>query len=354
MKSILVMTATGALLFAGTAVGVLVAQGRWSHEGTRGIPLLGALFPAPTATGTPEGEVADAAARRGAGGIAEAEAPQEPNRTGPRKTGVGGLPVEPRLPYRRGDSVLQPTRNDAGHGDGQGDPAGGHGGAARPERPQGEGTRPKAEGAGEPGAESATPPAPNGESSAEFQRKLDQVVGQGRWRPGRLFDFKPIEPGITVDEINEIRRRANEAMAQVERERAALDKRKSELDAREQDIRDRQEDVLKKMREIEQARVQLEKDAEEFARRVVLIRADEEKGLKEVARSVAAQTPTRAAAILAEWWGREDTQARALKVLTLMETEAADAILAEMKESQVREVLDKRLRVLREDKKQGR
>jgi flagellar motility protein MotE (MotC chaperone) len=262
------------------------------------------------------------------------------------------------VPYRLGESIFdqqQAAGNDQRTKEPQAPPAASSESAkpAEPaaERavqppPAGAGPAPDATGAG---ASDTAAPAPS--SARDRGGNVEAVLGQEPYRPGRLWSFPRIEPGIGVDELNDILRRAKKAQEDVTRERAALEQRRAELDAREQDIADRQQLVLSKMTEVEQMRARLQAEVDDFRNTVLLIRDDESAGLKALATTLQGIEPSKAASVIIKWWETEEGQTKALKVWTVMDPDAANAILGEMDVELVRQVLDKRLKVVREPAK---
>ena len=312
MKNALVLGGLGAGLFAGTIVLLLGLQGRLNHEGMKDIPLVGALFPAPPAPAEPDPHAGEAAAPG-----------PETAASGP--SGIG-LKAERRLPYGVGESILKP-RPAAAAGNGEG---GGEGGAAQ--APEG----------GEAGKGAADSEA------NQFQHKVEDLLGQGQYRRGRLFDFPRLESGIGVDELNEMLRRAREAQLAAEQERAALQRQAAGLAVREADVRDRYEAVARMMQEVETKRAELEAKIEAFNDQVILIQPADETALKGAARSLASLEPQVARDVLLTMWNEnQEGKTRVLKLLSVMTAEASDAVLATMDPGQIREFIEKRLNVLR-------
>ena len=370
MKKPLVLGVGGVALFAGTVLGMLALQGRLNHEGTQGIPVLSSFFPAapqPDPGHEPSGkndksdkngksDKTDKGKEKKAPGDhagPTADAPASPAEGG-RSDGLG---KEKPLPYRQGTSVLKAEANPgSGHGAAK---EGGHGGAeAKHEAKQSDqggehGAEPAAD-QGHAGDRAATG---NGgkaseanavtESTADWNARVDSVLGQGQFRPGRLWSFPQMEAGMTADELNDILRRAREERLAIERDRGAMVQQRRELDARERDVADRQDAVLEKLREVEQLRAKLQAEIDEFQSTVLLIRQDEMSGLQSVAKTLASVEAKSAAAVIKKWWETDEGQARALKIWTVMEADAAHAILAELDVEMIRQVLEKRLKVVR-------
>ncbi|MEZ5967096.1 MAG: hypothetical protein R3F56_24880 [Planctomycetota bacterium] len=369
MRKILFLTVLGVVLFAGTVVGLLAAQGRLNHAGTRGIPVLSSFFPPP-----PEPPVDAEGAEHGgptpanappAAPLGETAAAGAAHGDDPHAQRSDGLGREDQVPYRQGKSLFKSEAPAAGGGHGA--PAEGDGGGKAEEHGGGEAAAEHgAEKAG--GHEAAAAGAHDGqhassdshgatrdaghpEASTEWKAKVDSVLGQGQYRPGRLWNFPQIETGIGVDELNQILLRARQQQLELERDRAALQKQQAELEARERDVADRQDAVLEKLRDVEQMRAKLQSDIDEFHNTVLLIRQDEVAGLQSVAKTLAAVEPKSAAAVIKKWWETEEGQTRALKIWTVMDPDPANAILAELDVEMIRQVLEKRLKVAREQAK---
>jgi len=338
MKNILVMAAAGIGLFVATAVGLLAAQGRLDYEGTRGIPGLSLLFsePAkkdPKAADKGHGDTKEK--DKGEPGQGHGEPPAKDERS---KLLKGDEP----LPFRKAGSILNPPKEGEGGGQ-HGKPAE-HGAQAPKDSEHGE-TKEKPEPTEQdPGHGEAKKPT-------EWQQKMDDLMGEGQYRRGRLFQFQRLEGGMSQDELNEILKRVQKMQTDLENSQRAIDKRKQELDSRENDIRDRQKAVADKLVEIQNERAKLEREVEEFHKTVLLIRGDELKGFQDLARTLASFEPRRAADILLEFWQTEEGQVKALKILTVMEPEPADAIVGEFQTKQVKDFLEKRLKVIREETK---
>ncbi len=350
MKKPLVLGVAGLVLFSGTVLGLLAGQGRLNHAGTRGIPLLSSFFPPP-----PEPDpvhAGEGAGKKDAHGT-EHKPAGEP--TGDKGHGAAseagrsdGLGKENPLPYRQGTSVLtEQPKGGGGHGApadaSHGDP-GGH----KPDphaADQGHSAAPQVPEKQEPDAHE--PP----DSTSDWRAKVDSVLGQGQFRPGRLWSFPQMEAGVSVDELNEILRRAREERTAIERDRGAIVQQRRELEARERDVVDRQDAVLAKLREVEQLRATLQAEIDEFHNTVLLIRQDELSGLQSVAKTLAGVEAKSAAAVIKKWWETDEGQTRALKIWSVMDPDAANAILAELDVEMIRQVLEKRLKVTREQAK---
>jgi chromosome segregation ATPase len=323
MKNLLVMIGAGVGLFVATVVGLLGAQGRLSWEGTKGIPLLHGLFE-PPADHRPEANDGHTAG--------EDQAAPKPG------VPADGLGKEERRDYRIGPAVgpiatAEPKKLEPAAAETGGEPA------ASANHGDNSHTATASSAAAEPTT-----------ADGEFRAKTESVLGQGQYTRGRLFDFPRIQARLSVQDINRILEQTQAEKAAAERERAVLDKRRAELDAREADLRDREQRILEQIRGIEQSRTQLNERIEAFQAQVVLIDKQQATDMAADAATLAAFEPQRAAALLLEWWKRTPAdQAKVVRLLTVMETEAANAILETMEVTQAREILDQRAKVIRTD-----
>jgi hypothetical protein len=333
MKKALTMTVVGALLFTGSAVGILAVQGRLNHEGTRGIPVLSSFFPAPPDADANAGNGTDDAIPSTDGDKAHAptDAP------GIHSAGLG-RETEP-LP-RRLENLASPT----GEKGGDASTAKSTETAATPAVNDGAPAN-----SDEPTADANRKPS-NGPSDPQWERQREDIMGQGQYRRGRYFQFPTLESGLSVDQINQMLAEAREEKRLAAQERAELQKRKSDLDARELDIQDRYEQVLAKLQQVDRERAKLEQEIKDAQGTVTMIRQSELPRLKASARDLEALDPAKAAALIAKWWETQDSQLLALRLLTVMSEDVRTAILNAMPTAQSREVIEKRFRTFVEPK----
>lgn len=361
MKNILVMAVAGIGLFAGTSVGLLAAQGRLNYEGTRGIPLLSMLFSEPPKKEGKDGkdgkEAKDASGEKGAAehGTDPHAKPEDQGHGEPKSKDERSklVKTDEPLPFRKAKSILNPPKEDGGGGHGGGGGGGGEHGAPADhgKAESGSAEHGKAEEHAADHAKEGDQGHGDAKKPTEWQQKVDDLMGEGQYRRGRLFQFQRLEGGMSSDELNEILKRAQKMQQDLENREKAIEKRKQELDARENDIRDRQKAVADKLVEIQAERAKLEREVEEFHKTVLLIRHDEEKGFQDLARTLSSFEPKKSADILLEMWQTEEGQVKALKILTVMDAEASDAIVGEFQTKQIRDFLEKRLKVIREENK---
>lgn len=358
MKKILILAIVGVTLFLGTVIGLLAAQGRLNHAGTRGIPVLSSFFASPPPGSAADGKGDDHHGPGGAASVPAAPQVEPAPAAGARPTDAPaqrsqGLGREEPMPYRQAAPLFKgpaPTGGGAQDGPaaGRGEPvAKEHTGDGAPANSDHGAVIAADQEAGHGKAATAAQP----EVSSEWKAKVESVLGQGQYRPGRLWSFPQIETGIGVDELNQILLRARQQQVDLDRDRAAVQKQQAELEARERDVTDRQDAVLEKLRDVEQLRAKLQAEIDEFHNTVLLIRQDEVSGLQSVAKTLAAVEPKSAAAVIKKWWETDEGQTRALKIWTVMEPDPANAILAELDVEMIRQVLEKRLKVAREQSK---
>lgn len=381
MKKFVIPAVVGIVLFLGTVLGLLAAQGRLNHAGTRGIPILESFFPPPPEPADKkgkDGEGKDGAVAKGDHGEpAHGDATHGATAGGHAPAGDGhgadahgqepskSLGREKPLPYRVGTSVLKPEEpaKGGGHGGGHGGEAkkdghgadAGHGAEAAhgAEAPHGDAAHADQTHGKDAHGDAHAPAKPEGESkgSAEWRAKTHAMFGQGQYQPGKLWNFPQIESDLGADELNEILRRARLADGEIEREKARLARERTELEARERDVADRQEAVMKAMAEVLNERAKLQAEINEFHNTVLLIGKDEVSSLQTVAQTLAKVEPKSAASVIKDWWKTEAGQTQALKIWTVMDQDAANAILAELDVDMIRQVLEKRLKVAREQGK---
>jgi hypothetical protein len=182
---------------------------------------------------------------------------------------------------------------------------------------------------GKPGAEAVPSPA-------------GMPAGRG-FRTGQLFDLARIEAaGLTVAEINAIVEQARADRRQLAAERAELRRQRLELEMRERDVEERRQ-----LQEVVAERGRLEQAVREFNARVTEIRIDEMAALEEAARSIARLTPAAGAELMVEFWQGDDGPNKVVKLLAVMAADRADEILACLDTRRAREILEKRMTVIR-------
>ncbi len=354
MKNLIVMGATGAGLFCATVAGLLGVQGRLNYEGTKNIPVLNSLFTAPLPSADGEaGEDGDhpktAAGQTDdhAGGTKGHEKPGDEEH-GDESHGDGGHDKKSKEPqtkyeYVQGKSINAPPPDEGGGGHGGGDEAA-QGGDAH--------------GEGKPKKSRKTPSRPDHKTpeqerqaklQREFERKKQWLHSiDDRYRgPGDLFEMPRIKAGMSVEEINSVVSRAQSMMKDVERKQAVLEEQRLNLEVRERDIADRQGRVDKLINQVQEERTKVEQAIEEFNKRVLYLRPQEESGLKEIARTVASLTSDAAKELIMNYWRTPEGQNKAIKILAVMDKEKVDLIIAEMETQTMREILEKRMTIVR-------
>lgn len=347
MKALILNGGIAVILFVGALAGSLAATGRLNPAGVANLPLLGALFPEPVAPAddahdpaaapAPAGEVQDAAGHKQGTGTAEAGHAQGPG------SGDSDAPVQKKT----GRSVFAvETKAGDGHGDGgggHGDAGGGHGGGAKPTAAGSSGSKSAASGSGS---------AAKGEHPAERDfKELAQDLAEDRrskYAPGGYFTFTGLPAGVTAEQINE-------AWQRVQGVQADLQRRESQLELRERAVRELADDVGKRQAELGRERLrledlqrQLDDRIEQFKQQVKVVRTDEVAGLKRNAQFYASIEPSKAAELVRELWRNDRGQDEVLKMLEVMDKEAGNKILQLLPNELVREVLQRRLKVVKE------
>ena len=370
MKNLLVIGATGIGLFSATVVGLLAAQGRLNHAGTKGIPVLNSFFPEPPPAEETDGEkkdgegdaahgdaTKDGAKSEGSHGKAPAphaggadghgdtghatKGPAAPGHADKGSHGQGAHP-KPIVEYVEGRSIKEPPA-EAGGGHGEA-PDAGHGDAHKATDVV---TTPKL-------PDDADPEKIQQERhKREFTRTMERLVrsDEGYNGPGDLFDLKKISANFSVEEVNDIIGRAKKVEQELELKRAELANRERSLETRERDIADRQDRVSKLLSKVDAERAKVEKTIEDFNRRVLELRSDEESSLKEAADTIGSLDAEAAKKLILDYWRTPEGQNRAIKILAVMEKSKVDEILATMETTAMREVLEKRMTVVRTGKK---
>jgi hypothetical protein len=317
VKKMIVNVGVGVALFAGTMVASLIATGRFDREGVAGIPGLGSLFPAPAGSGdgadagkvVPQAKDADAArsgpAAKEAGLQAEAQDPE-------------------RQTLRRGRSIF----------DGGAPPEGAHGEEAKP--------------AGGSRHESGAGAEPADHAPSEPQHAPAAQDPRTQQATGGYFRFDGMPSGITPEQFNEAWRRVQQATAELETRQRAIDLREQELRALADDIARRQTEIGKERAEVEALQLKLDDRIQRFQDQVKLVRADEAGSLKRNAETLASFEPQKAAELVETQWKTDAGQDEVLRTFEFMDKEAVNAILAALPNALVQDLLQKRLKVVRE------
>ncbi len=308
MKSFLIMTVAGIGLFSATVVGLLAATGRLNHEGTKDIPIIGGFFPEPA--DEPGGEDPD-----------QADRSQDKGQTAPLLQREKPMGVNTDLLFERPKS--QPVGSSQ-------------------ELEDETGIELQEPGISQHPRDGETP------EDTRHRHDMEELFGQGQYRAGGYFRFQAVAAGIGADEINDMWRRAKAALKETEQRQSALDGQEKLLAVREQDLHDREETLAKKMKEIEAEQRKLDERIVQFHNDVKMVRNNEVEPLKSVASILASMEPETAALVVQDWWKTEESQDRALKILSVMDSEAQNAILAALPLPQIRDFLEKRLRLSRE------
>src|SRR5262249_12063186 len=154
-----------------------------NYEGTRGIPLLSNLFKEPAKKPPAPGEP-----QHSTEGAAEKSAPVP-------EQGSKLVPKSEPLPFRK----VAATEGEGGEG--------GHGAEHGGEEKKPEHTGTEAEPAKEKEKEKKEAET-EAQKPTEWAHKVEDLMGEGQYRRGRLFQFQRLEGGMSTDELNDILRRA--------------------------------------------------------------------------------------------------------------------------------------------------
>lgn len=350
MKSLIVKVVAGLLLFAGSLVGALAATGRLNHEGTSNIPLLNSFFPAPPAP--PEG----AEGEHGEAGKEGAEgAPADAAHTGPDgKPADAAHTAEPQEPQGQvkakvGKSVVNPEKPAADpHGGGE------HGGGGHDEAKPDEHGKKDEHGGGDKTADAHgnAPAVHDGEKRAtdDMHQLEKELAGdrKNKYAPGGYFKFEGMPAGLTPEQINEAWQRVQGVLAEAERRKLALDLRERELQELADDISRRQHELGRERTKIEERHRELDARIQKFQEQVKLVKNDEVAALKRNAETLAAFEPEKAAQLVLDQWKTDRGQDEVLRTMEFMDKDAVNAILGELPNPMVQDLLKKRLRVSKE------
>jgi hypothetical protein len=169
------------------------------------------------------------------------------------------------------------------------------------------------------------------------------------YTPGSYFKFDGMPAGMTPEQLNEACQRVQQQLAELDKRKAALDQREQEMQTLEQDIGRRQSDLGGERTRLQNLQRALEDRIEQFHQQVKMIRIDELAGLKKNAQTLASFEASKAAELVKDQWRTEAGQDLILKTLEVMDKDAANAILgALLDNAQIREILERRLRIARE------
>ena len=373
----------GLVLFVASLVGGLAATGRLNHEGCANIPVLSGLFPPPpeppaegeagaesgAASG---GEHGEASAEAGHGAPADAHATPSGESKDVADASHGAAPQgdEPQgeqgpRKQKVGKSLVQPEEKAGGGGHGGGEPAA----DAHGDKKDAHGTDAKkdAHGAEAKGDEHGKDEHGKGEHGkggtdkghgtpeGDFQGLEDALTnGRNPYKPGDLFRFSGLPAGVTPEQINEAWTRVQGLMAEIERRKVVLDQQEQQLRELSEDISRRQAALNKESVEIEQMHRKLDAKIQKFQEQVKMVRTDEVAALKRNAVTIASFEPKKAAEMFEAQWKTDKGQDEVLKLLEVMDKDAANAILNEMPVSLAAEVMRKRQRVSKEPAPAGK
>ena len=343
MVGILIKVLVGLALFVGSLVGGLAATGRLNHEGTANIPVLSTFFPEP--------EVDESAAD----GEGPADASAE-DHGGPAEASHGANDeVEPQGQEREvrkktGRSVDNPEAPDSGghggHGDsGHGDDAHGDGGHASSS--QAKGGHPSGAKHRKGPHDQATKGPKNDAARSDFA-ELEAMQGRTGYRPGAMFHFEGMPSGVTPEQLNAAWASIQEERKQIEQRSQSLELRDQELKELAEDIHRRQTHLSKVQLDLEAMQKQIDDKIKFFENRVVWVKGAEAAKLKENGKTLESFESDKAAEIVQQQWSSERGQQEILRVLRHMNRDSVNAILAELPNPMVQDILKQRMLVLDE------
>ncbi len=177
---------------------------------------------------------------------------------------------------------------------------------------------------------------------------VPMLEGTGGDSGDGLFRHPTLDSGLTVADLEEQLLRIHRMEDEVRRRLAIVEEREIDLGIRERDLADRERAIAQSMIEVDAARERLDRRIREFEERVKLVEKDEVAGVLAFGRSLASLDPSRAAQITLQEFASEVGRQRIVKVLTLMDSDDADRILARIPDDKVRELLIERLDVVLE------
>jgi hypothetical protein len=374
--SMIVKLIVGVVLFAGSLVGGLAATGRLNHEGTANIPLLSSLFPAPPPeTGDPTAEAPGKDGANAANGSHAADGAKDAHATPSGETqrqptegahsphtgeqaqdaNAQNPDAERRQKTGRSLNATEPKADAHGGGGHGAEPAAdAHGKDASKDA---HGKDAAKAGKSDQHTETTKPAATNGHGSPEgdFQHLQSSLAGgKSQYTPGDLFRFQGLPAGVTPEQINDAWQRVQGLMNEIERRKVTLDQQETLQREQVEDISRRQASLAKERVEIEQMHRDLDAKIAKFKEQVKLVRNDEVPALRQNAQSLAAFEPEKAAQLLEAQWKSDKGQDYVLKVLSVMDKDAVNAILAVMPPALAQEVMQKRLRVSKESASSGK
>ena len=156
------------------------------------------------------------------------------------------------------------------------------------------------------------------------------------------------DSGQTPADMEEPLLRNRRMEDEARRRLAIVEEREIDLGIRERDLADRERAIAQLMMDVDTAKERLDRRIRKFEERVLLIEKDEVTGLLSFGRSLASMEPSRAAQIVLQEFESDTGRQRSVKVMTLMDSDDADRILARIPDDKVRELLIERLDVVLE------
>ena len=327
MKSLVINVIAGVGLFAGSVVGTLAATGRLNHEGVANIPVLKSLISASADASGEAGEEADHS--KGAAGAQD----------------LSGMP-DALLRVKTSDPASSEEAKDDGHGNaGHGDEGGDEGDTLAVYVP--DPTLVQAQPQQEPDTDAGRRHAAE-QDLHDLEQDLEQAGKSSRYTPGGYFRFEGLPAGVTAEELNDLWRRAQKTTADLDRRAKALDEKEQYLNGIAKDIDRRYGELSKQQEALSLLEAELDARIEEFSQQVNVILKEEEKGLREYAKTMESLEPSKVAELIQEEWKLESGQKHVIKWLEFMQSEAANSVIEKLPNTLIHDVLKKRMQLGRQ------
>jgi hypothetical protein len=155
--------------------------------------------------------------------------------------------------------------------------------------------------------------------------------------------------GVTPEQLNEAWQRVQQQISELDKRKSVLDQREQQVQTLEQDVARRQTDLGSERTRLQNLQQAIEARIEQFHQQVKMVRLDEVAALKRNAQTLATIEVSKAAELVKEQWRTEAGQDLILKTLEVMDKDAANTILGALADNALlREILDRRLRIVRE------
>jgi len=182
----------------------------------------------------------------------------------------------------------------------------------------------------------------------DLEQNLARVTTNSRYTPGGYFRFEGLPAGVTPEQLNDLWRRAQQTTADLDRRAKALDEKEQYLNGIAKDIDRRYGELSKQQEKLSLLEAELDTRIAEFSQQVNVILKDEEQGLRQYAKTMKNLEPSKVAELIQEAWKLESGQKQVIKWLEFMPQEEADAVIKQLPNALIHEVLRKRMEVGRQ------